>query len=180
MTVANSHRNFVLRRAVENIYIITMMILPGAFLMLSFFGADFLPNGALAPDFTLRDQDGNSVTLSALRGKNVVLVFYPMDETPTCTTQLCEFRDRWGDVQAKNTVVFGVNPGSAEKHQKFKKSRAFPFPLLVDDGQKVAKLFHTDGWFAPSRSVYLIGKDGKVRFAKSGKPTPEEVLKSAE
>ncbi len=156
------------------------MPIPEALLLLSLFGADLLPAGAPAPDFTLQDQDGAAVTLSSLRGKNVVLVFYPMDETPMCTTQLCEFRDRWGDVRAKNTLVFGVNPGSAAKHQKFKKSKAFPFPLLVDEGQKVAKLFHTDGWFTPSRSVYLIGKDGKVRFAKSGKPTPEEVLKTAE
>jgi len=157
-----------------------MMMFPEALLLLSFFGADLLQTGAQAPDFSLKDQDGNSVALSALRGKNVVLVFYPMDETPTCTTQLCEFRDRWGDAQAKNTLVFGVNPGSASKHQKFKKTKGFPFPLLVDEKQKVAKLYQTDGWFAPSRSVYLIGTDGKVKFAKSGKPSPEEVLKAAD
>ena len=157
-----------------------MMMFPEALVFLSLFGADLLHTGAQAPDFTVKDQDGNSVTLSSLKGKNVVLVFYPMDETPTCTTQLCEFRDHWGDVQAKNTVVFGVNPGSAKKHQKFKQTKAFPFPLLVDDGQKVAKLYGTDGWFAPSRSVYLIGTDGKVKFAKSGKPSPEEVLKAAD
>ncbi len=151
-----------------------------AFFMLSFFGADPLSTGSPAPDFTLQDQDGKSVTLSSFRGKNVVLVFYPMDETPTCTTQLCEFRDHWGDVQAKNTVVFGVNPGSAEKHQKFRKSKNFPFPLLVDTDQKVAKLYHSDGWFVPSRTVYLIGKDGKVRFAQKGKPVPKDVLKFAE
>jgi peroxiredoxin Q/BCP len=152
-----------------------------ALFMLSIFAADPLAAGTQAPDFTLRDQDGNAVTLSSFRGKsNVVLVFYPMDETPTCTTQLCEFRDHWGDVQARNTVVFGVNPGSAEKHQKFKKSKNFPFPLLVDDDQKVAKLYKSDGWFVPSRTVYLIGKDGKVRFGQKGKPVPKEVLKFAE
>lgn len=156
------------------------MMFPEALLILSLFGADLLQSGAQAPDFTLQDQDGNTVTLSALKGKNVVLVFYPMDETPTCTTQLCEFRDRWSDVQAKNTVVFGLNPGSASKHQKFKKTKSFPFPLLVDEKQNVAKLYHTDGWFVPSRSVYLIGKDGRVKFAKSGKPAPEEVLRNAD
>jgi peroxiredoxin Q/BCP len=157
-----------------------MMLFPEALLVLSLFGADLLQVGAQAPDFTLKDQDGNSVSLSALKGKNVVLVFYPMDETPTCTTQLCEFRDRWGDVQAKNTLVFGVNPGSAAKHQKFKKTKAFPFPLLVDEKQKVAKLYRSDGLFVPSRSVYLIGTDGRVKFAKPGKPSPEDVLKSAD
>ena len=151
-----------------------------ALFVLSLFSADLLPAGAAAPDFTLKDQDGNAVSLSSLKGKNVVLVFYPMDETPTCTTQLCEFRDRWGDVTKKNTAVFGVNPGSAEKHQKFRKSKAFPFPLLVDTDQKVAKLYRTDGWFVPSRSVYLIGKDGKVKYAQKGKPAPEEVLKNAD
>lgn len=155
------------------------MILEAVF-MLSFLSADPLALGAQAPDFTLQDQDGKSVTLSALKGKNVVLVFYPMDETPTCTTQLCEFRDRWGDVQAKNTLVFGVNPGSAEKHRNFRKNRAFPFPLLVDTDQKVAKLYKSDGWFVPSRTVYLIGKDGRVKFAQKGKPVPEVVLKAAD
>jgi peroxiredoxin Q/BCP len=155
------------------------MILEAVF-MLSFLSADPLSVGAQAPDFTLQDQDGKSVTLSSLKGKNVVLVFYPMDETPTCTTQLCEFRDRWGDVQAKNTLVFGVNPGSAEKHQKFRKNRAFPFPLLVDTDQKVAKLYKSDGWFVPSRTVYLIGKDGRIKFAQKGKPVPEVVLKAAD
>jgi peroxiredoxin Q/BCP len=155
------------------------MILEAVF-MLSFLSADPLALGTQAPDFTLQDQDGKSVTLSALKGKNVVLVFYPMDETPTCTTQLCEFRDHWGDVQAKNTLVFGVNPGSAEKHRNFRKNRAFPFPLLVDTDQKVAKLYKSDGWFVPSRTVYLIGKDGRIKFAQKGKPVPEVVLKAAD
>jgi peroxiredoxin Q/BCP len=151
-----------------------------ALFVLSLFSSDPLSVGSNAPDFTLKDQDGNSTTLSALRGRNVVLVFYPMDETPTCTEQLCEFRDRWGDVQKKNTVVFGVNPGSAQKHQRFRKNRNFPFPLLVDEGQKVAKLYNSDGWFVPSRTVYLVGKDGRIKFAQKGKPAPEAVLKFAE
>ena len=157
------------------------MFFAEALLLFSIFGPDPLAVGTAAPDFTLNDQDGKPVALSSFRGhKNVVLVFYPMDETPGCTTQLCEFRDRWGDVQAKNTVVFGVNPGSAEKHQHFKKNRAFPFPLLVDTKMGVAKKYNTDGWFVPTRTVYLIGKDGTIRFAKRGKPEPAEVLKTAQ
>jgi peroxiredoxin Q/BCP len=158
-----------------------MLHAEAAFLLFSIFGPDPLAVGTPAPDFTLQDQDGNPVTLSSFRGsKNVVLVFYPMDETSVCTAQLCEFRDRWGDVQAKHTVVFGVNPGSAEKHQKFRKNRSFPFPLLVDVKQGVAKKYNTDGWFVPARTVYLIGKDGKVRFAKRGKPEPAAVLQAAQ
>ncbi len=70
------------------------------------------------------------MTLSKLRGRNVVLVFYPADETPTCRQQLCEFRDQWPLVESRNTVVFGVNPGSAESHAAFRAKRSFPFPLL--------------------------------------------------
>src|SRR5437764_6758132 len=101
--------------------------------------------GTVAPDFSVPDQDGNRVTLSALRDKNVVLVFYPGDDTSVCTKQLCEFRDRWKDVNAKNTVVFGVNPWSAASHMKFRDKFHFPFPLLVDAGQKVAELYHANG-----------------------------------
>jgi peroxiredoxin Q/BCP len=137
-----------------------------------------LAPGTKAPDFTLADQDGKRVTLSKLRGKNVVLVFYPGDETPTCRKQLCEFRDRWDLVESTNTRVFGVNPGSAESHAKFRGNRSFPFPLLVDHGQQVAKLYAADGLMV-RRTVYLIDPEGVIRYAHRGKPVPEEVLKSA-
>ena len=148
--------------------------------MLSWLFSDPLAVGTKAPAFTLPDDGGKKVSLASLRGKNVVLVFYPADETPTCTTQLCEFRDHWPDVQKKNAVVFGVNPGSADKHQKFRKAKAFPFPLLVDQGQQIAELYHSDAWFVPKRTVYLIGPDGKIRYAKRGKPDPAEVLAAAQ
>jgi thioredoxin-dependent peroxiredoxin len=138
-----------------------------------------LPVGMPAPDFSVPDQDGSCVTLSALRGKNVVLVFYPADDTTLCTKQLCEFRDQWADVNARNTVVFGVNPARSEAHQKFCKKYGFPFPLLIDEGQKIAKLYQAAGWFAPRRTVYLIGPDGTVRYARRGKPSPDEVLAAA-
>ena len=137
-----------------------------------------LAPGTEAPDFTLADQDGKRVTLSKLRGSNVVLVFYPADETPTCRKQLCEFRDRWDLVESKNTKVFGVNPGNAESHAKFRGARSFPFPLLVDAGQQVAKLYAADGLMV-RRTVYLIDPKGVIRYAQRGKPVPEEVLKAA-
>jgi len=133
--------------------------------------------GTLAPDFSAPDQDGSRVTLSALRGKNVVLVFYPADNTSVCTKQLCEFRDQWADVKARNAVVFGVNP--ARRHTKFRDQCKLPFPLLQDDGQKVGKLYQSDGWFVPKRTVYLIGPDGVIRYAQRGKPSPTEVLAAA-
>jgi len=138
-----------------------------------------LPVGAQAPDFSVPDQDGNRVTLSPLRGKNVVLVFYPADDTSVCTKQLCEFRDQWTAAQAKNAVVFGVNPARSAAHQKFREKYKFPFPLLIDEGQKIAKLYQSDGWFAPRRTVYLIGPDGNIRYARRGKPWPQEVLATA-
>ena len=135
--------------------------------------------GTTAPDFSATDQDGNRVTLSALLGKNVVLVFYPADDTSICTAQLCEFRDNWSAAQAKNTLVFGVNPAGGRKHQKFREKYTLPFPLLIDEGQKIAKLYQADGWFVPKRTVYLIGPDGVIRYAQRGKPSPQEVLAAA-
>ena len=136
--------------------------------------------GTPAPDFSVPDQDGSRVTLSALRGKNIVLVFYPADDTTLCTKQLCEFRDDWAKAQAKNAVVFGVNPARSSAHQKFREKYKFPFPLLIDEGQKIAKLYQAAGWFVPKRTVYLIGPDGTIRYSQRGKPSPEEVLAAAE
>jgi thioredoxin-dependent peroxiredoxin len=132
-----------------------------------------------APDFTLPDQDGNLVTLSALRGHNVVLVFYPADDTTVCTKQLCEFRDRWPLVQQKNTMVLGMNPAQAGSHKKFRDRHQLPFPILIDRGQKVGAAYNARGLVVPRRTVYLIGPDGVIRYARRGKPEPEEVLAAA-
>lgn len=136
-----------------------------------------LPPGSPAPDFALPDQDGNLVSLAGLKGRNVVLVFYPADDTTVCTKQLCEFRDRWPLAQQKNTVVFGVNPAKA--HSKFRDKYQFPFPLLIDRGQKTGAAYRAKGLIVPKRTVYLIGPDGIIRYAQRGKPEPEEVLAAA-
>jgi thioredoxin-dependent peroxiredoxin len=141
--------------------------------------SDPLPVGERAPDFTLRDQDGAEVSLGALRGTNVVLVFYPADETSLCTKQLCEFRDRWELAQSKDALVFGVNPAASEKHARFRARHGFPFALLADPGQRVGALYRTKGLIV-KRTVYLIGKSGVIRYAQRGKPEPEEVLAAAE
>jgi peroxiredoxin Q/BCP len=149
-------------------------------MMLSWLFSDPLPTGADAPDFTLLDEAGNSVALASFRGvSNVVLVFYPGDETPGCIRQLCQFRDRWSEAQSKDAVVFGVNPQSAGSHERFRNKRAFPFPLLVDKGQKVGALYHANGLIV-KRTVYLIGKSGKIRFASRDAPAPDIVLAAAE
>jgi len=146
--------------------------------MLSWLFSDPLPVGSEAPDFTLYTQNGEAVALSALRGKNVVLVFYPGDDTMICRQQLCEFRDSWSQAEAANTIVFGVNPQSASSHGRFRDKFKLPFPLLVDDDQKVAALYNASGIFV-KRTVYLIGPDGVIRYSRRGKPAPDEVLAAA-
>lgn len=146
--------------------------------MLDWLFSDPLPVGTPAPDFTLPDDKGELVSLKSLRGKNVVLVFYPRDETSVCTKQLCEFRDAWADLKAKNAVVFGVNPQDAASHAKFREHQRYPFPLLTDEGQKMGEAYHTKGLIV-KRTVYMIGPDGTIRYAKRGKPEPLEVLAAA-
>jgi peroxiredoxin Q/BCP len=140
--------------------------------------SDPLAVGSKAPEFSLPDDSGATVTLKSLRGKNVVLVFYPGDDTPTCRKQLCEFRDRWDQAKMRNVVVYGVNPQSAGSHQIFRSKYKFPFPLLVDKGQQMGELYHTNGLIV-KRTVYLIGPDGTILYGKRGKPAPEEVLAAA-
>jgi peroxiredoxin Q/BCP len=145
--------------------------------MLSWLFRRPLPVGQTAPDFTTTDQDGNQVTLSTLRGKNVVLVFYPGDETSICRKQLCEFRDQRPLLSSTETLVFGVNPQSAESHRNFRDKRELGFPLLVDDQKQIARLYNAGGPLI-RRTVYLIDKNGVIRFGERGKPSPELVLSS--
>jgi peroxiredoxin Q/BCP len=147
--------------------------------MFSWLPRDPLPVGSKAPDFTLPTESGKRVKLSALRGKNVVLVFYPGDDTMICRQQLCEFRDAWPDLREHNVVVYGVNPQGAESHRDFSERNQFPFPLLVDDKQEVAALYNSDGGMV-NRTVYLIGPDGLIRYARRGMPRPQEVLAAAQ
>jgi peroxiredoxin Q/BCP len=141
--------------------------------------AELLTIGTPAPEFSLADHDGNPVKLSSLRGRNVVLVFYPADDTTVCTRQLCEFRDRWPLVEQKNTLVFGVNPAKVATHAKFRDHHKFPFPILSDPGQRTGAAYRARGLFVPRRTVYLIGPDGVIRYARRGEPEPEEVLAAA-
>ena len=96
--------------------------------MLSFLFSDPLPVGTAAPDWTCEIRTESRWRCRSLRGKNVVLVFYPRDETPTCRAQLCEFRDAWQQAKAKNTVVFGVNPQKASSHAGFRDNNRAAIP----------------------------------------------------
>ena len=143
--------------------------------MFSWLFARPLPPGTPAPDFSLPDDSGRLITLSALRGAGVVLVFYPGDSTPGCTRQLCGFRDAWQQAGARGIQIYGVNPQGARSHARFRSQHNLPFPLLVDRGGKVARLYHSGGLIV-RRTVYRIGPDGTVRFARRGAPDPSEVL----
>ena len=146
--------------------------------MLSWLPRDPLKIGSKAPDFSLPSEAGKKVRLSSFRGRNVVLVFYPGDDTFICRQQLCEFRDVWPKVRKQNIAVFGVNPQSSESHREFRDRYHFPFPLLVDAEQKVAALYNANGGIV-NRTVYLIGPGGLIQYARRGMPRPAEVLAAA-
>ncbi|HDR04923.1 MAG TPA: peroxiredoxin [Candidatus Marinimicrobia bacterium] len=141
------------------------------------FGSDLLKVGTKAPDFTLLTETGEKVTLSkALEKGNVVLVFYPGDDTPGCTSQLCAIRDDWSEFTGKNIQVYGVNPADAESHMKFSDKYSYPFPLLIDEDKSVSVDYKTSGKFFISRSVYGIDQSGKIVFAENGKPANSLIL----
>ena len=139
--------------------------------------------GELAPDFTLQDEQGRSVTLTSFRGKQyVVLVFYPGDSTYVCTQQLCELRDNYAALSEVGALVFGLNPRGQDSHQRFTEKHGFPFPLLIDPNSAVARQFGTAlGWGALSvtlRAVFVVGLDGRLIFAQSGRPGPQLLLEA--
>jgi peroxiredoxin Q/BCP len=135
--------------------------------------------GTEAPDFALPTEKGDTVTLSSFRGTSfVVLVFYPGDETPVCTKQLCELRDSWSGFADKGAKVFGVNPGNAASHQAFIAKNSFQFPLLIDADKATAKTYGTYAKFMQKRTVYVVDKEGKIAYAKRGKPPVSEILEA--
>jgi peroxiredoxin Q/BCP len=140
--------------------------------------SDPLPVGSKAPDFTAIDETGRTVRLSDQKGRNVVLVFYPGDDTTVCRVQLCEIRDRWEQAKMRNVLVFGVNPARSDSHSKFREKSRLPFPLLVDEKRRIAAVYHANGLIV-KRTVYLIGPDMIIRYSKRGKPPVQEFLAAA-
>lgn len=121
--------------------------------------------GNSAPDFTLKDQDENDVSLENLLGKDwVLLAFYPGDFTPVCTMQLCEYRDNFEDLSSLNVQLIGISGDSPASHKRFKEQKNLPFTLLSDPGHQVAKLYGMKDLFGMSkRSLVLIDPEGIVR-----------------
>ncbi len=140
-------------------------------------GNDMLKIGEKAPDFSLLSANGDTVRLSDFAGKKfVVLFFYPGDETPGCTKQLCAVRDDYTAFKEKNAVVFGVNPANGESHTKFINNHKFQFTLLVDEGKKTTKAYGCGGLPIVNRTVYVIDPQGMIIYAKRGMPSNEEIL----
>ena len=120
-----------------------------------------------APDFTLPDGDGNQWRLSEQRGKVVVLLFYPGDETPICTKQMCSVRDRWDDYTATGAEVVGISSDSVESHRKFSEHHNLPLRLLSDTDASVATLYGARSLIPGkvARSVFVIDSNGVLRHA---------------
>lgn len=130
-----------------------------------------LEPGDIAPDFTLPDQDGQPVALAALRGKPVVLYFYPKADTPGCTTQACGVRDRKADYGQLRAVVLGVSPDPVKKIAKFDQKYDLGFPLLADEDHSVAdaygvwveKSMYGRTYMGNERTTFVIDEDGTIR-----------------
>ena len=120
-----------------------------------------------APDFSLPTTDGKSFQLSSLRGRSVVLYFYPKDDTPGCTTQACGFRDQYEEFLALDAEVVGVSSDSVASHQKFATRHRLPFPLLADEDGAVRKLYEVPRallGLLPGRVTFVIDQQGVIRY----------------
>lgn len=122
--------------------------------------------GTKAPDFTLPDGEGNDWSLSEQRGKTVVLLFYPGDETPICTKQMCSVRDRWEDYAATGAEVVGISTDSVESHRKFAEHHDLPLRLLSDADGTVSNLYGARSLIPGkvARSVFVVDANGIVRY----------------
>ncbi|MBD2176233.1 thioredoxin-dependent thiol peroxidase [Pseudanabaena sp. FACHB-1998] len=126
--------------------------------------------GDRAPDFSLSDTNGNTVSLSSLKGKRIILYFYPRDNTPGCTKEACGFRDNYAQFQEKNTLIFGVSTDDAKAHQKFTTKYNLPFPLLCDVDGQVATAYESYGkkkfmgkeYVGVFRNTFVIDANGNI------------------
>ena len=130
-----------------------------------------IAEGKSAPDFTLNDQNGDPVALQDLRGKDVIVYFYPKDDTPGCTKEACAFRDLSSDIQSEGAVILGISPDGQAAHEKFIGKYELPFTLLSDPDKKVMtrygafgeKMMYGKKVMGVIRSTVWIGPDGKVK-----------------
>ena len=130
-----------------------------------------IEEGKAAPAFTLKDAGGNKVALKDFKGRNVVVYFYPKDDTPGCTKEACGFRDLWQEIQDRDVVVLGISPDDGASHREFVDKYGLPFTLLSDPDRKVMekygaygeKLMYGKKTIGVIRSTVWVGPDGKVK-----------------
>ncbi len=143
--------------------------------------------GENAPDFTLKDGDGNDWKLSEQNGKTVVLLFYPGDNTPVCTKQMCSVRDNWEDYAKTGAEVVGISTDSAESHKGFSQKYDLPLTLLSDETGEVIEKYNVKSWLPgrSARAVVVVDKNGVIRHHQVQslsvfRPKDDEVLKAIE
>ena len=130
-----------------------------------------LKEGDKAPDFSAPTNGGGTISLGELKGKNVILYFYPKDDTPGCTKEACAFRDDFAAFKKKGAVILGVSADSVKAHDKFVKKFELPFPLLADEDKKIVEAYGVWGqksfmgrkYMGIHRVTFLIGPDGNIR-----------------
>lgn len=135
-----------------------------------------LQAGDRAPAFSLKDDNGQTVSLDQFKGKTVVLYFYPKDETPGCTREACDFRDSMTKFQRKDVVILGVSKDSVDSHKKFKNNHELPFPLLADENTEVCQKYGVWGerrmmgkkYMGIERTTFIIDKAGNVQHIWRG------------
>lgn len=124
--------------------------------------------GEYASDFSLEDGDGNEWTLGTYKGRTVVLLFYPGDNTPVCTAQLCSVRDHWSEYQATGAEVVGISTDTVESHKDFAEQKQLPLRLLSDPDGEVSAEYGMKSWLPgrSARGVVVIDKEGKIAYHK--------------
>ncbi|MEP3351267.1 MAG: thioredoxin-dependent thiol peroxidase [Marinomonas sp.] len=137
--------------------------------------------GQIAPDFTAKDQNGDTITLSQFKGKKVVLYFYPRDNTPGCTAQACDLRDHYQTLLGQGYIVLGISTDTEKKHQNFIAKYDLPFPLIADTEKEVHELYGT--WqlkkfmgresMGTVRTTFIIDEEGKIEEIISKVKTKE-------
>lgn len=139
--------------------------------------------GENAPDFTLKNGDGEDWKLSEQRGKTVALLFYPGDNTPVCTKQMCSVRDSWADYAATGAEIVGISTDSVDSHKDFAAKYNFPFTLLADEKGEVVGKYQVRSWLPgrSARAVVVIDGNGKIAYHKVQAvslfaPSDDEVL----
>ncbi|MEI7026830.1 peroxiredoxin [Paenibacillus sp. y28] len=138
-----------------------------------------LTKGSKAPAFSAPSTLGTVHLQESLGKKRIVLIFYPKDNTPVCTKQLCAARDSRKQYESAGAEVYGVNPGSLEDHQAFADKHGYDFPLISDTDGRIRQLYDVGkifGLFGQQRLVYAIEKDGTIVFAQKGNPSTSDIL----